>query len=619
MNFVGLKSILYELKLIASKTSTFPHSLFKGPRGCFIAGTKVTLADYSCKNIEDLVIGDQLLGFDDKLPSGATRRLKPTTITNILKREVKDLVYIKSDKHEVWTTPEHPFLVRRSGTNAWKLAKTIWAQNNLHNFETYERTLEWRRGWVLGVLLADGTFNGKPTNKGLHKHFGVHFYNKNKMLIDKYIELLQDDWGFRPTVITKEQNKYQVSLTSRPLCSFLQKSVTLLMKNSTLVNKDFLRGVIGGLYDGDGTCEQTRSPEIINTSEPILNLSRNIIQILGFTSYTKLKQPAKIRDCFGKVRKVKAVYSLEIHNKSQFFGTFLPFTKIRYGQFYNTTMQQVLIKKRFNSQHGFSQKRTVVYNLTTTTNTYIANGFPVHNCGKTVLSREIGRITHQRFIELNAPALDKKRLYVVLLNTKPNDIIFIDEIHRLTPVVEEILYQPMESKMLTIPCGGRLMTVPFVPFTLIGATTRPALITKPLLSRFKITIDIPPYTTRDLARIIKGKYQMTNREALNIARHTLVPREALNLAERTLALDMGVATGLTFLNFKDGLSADERVYLKQLAQGDSHSIQSIASGMQLELDSITFLEDRLFKLGYIEVTSKGRQLTYLGLAKARSL
>jgi Holliday junction DNA helicase RuvB len=240
-------------------------------------------------------------------------------------------------------------------------------------------------------------------------------------------------------------------------------------------------------------------------------------------------------------------------------------------------------------------------------------------CGKTVLSREIGRITHQRFIELNAPALDKKRLYVVLLNTKPNDIIFIDEIHRLTPVVEEILYQPMESKMLTIPCGGRLMTVPFVPFTLIGATTRPALITKPLLSRFKITIDIPPYTTRDLARIIKGKYQMTNREALNIARHTLVPREALNLAERALALDMGVATGLTFLNFKDGLSADERVYLKQLAQGDSHSIQSIASGMQLELDSITFLEDRLFKLGYIEVTSKGRQLTYLGLAKARSL
>jgi len=619
MNFIGLKSILYELKLVAKNHKPFPHTLFKGPRGCFIAGTKVTLADYSCKNIEDLVIGDQLLGFDDKLPSGATRRLKATTITNILKREVKDLVYIKSDKHEVWTTPEHPFLVRRNGTNAWKLAKTLWAQNNLHNFETYERTLEWRRGWVLGVLLADGTFNGKPTNKGLHKQFGVHFYNKNKMLIDKYIEFLQYDWGLRPTVIIKEQNKYQVSLTSRPLCSFLQKAVTLLMQDSTLVNKDFLRGVIGGLYDGDGTCEQTRSPEIINTSEPILNLSRNIIQILGFTSYTKLNHPAQIRDCFGKVQKVKAVYSLEIHNKSQFFGTFLPFTKIRYGQFYNTTMQQVLIKKRFNSQHGFSQKKTVVYNLTTTTNTYIANGFPVHNCGKTVLSRQVGLITGQRLVELNGPALDKKRIYTVLLNTKANDIIFIDEIHRLNPVVEEILYQPMESKLLTIPIGGRLATIKFVPFTLIGATTRPALITKPLLSRMKIIIDIPPYTIRDLTRIIQLAFPLSNRDALNIAQYTLVPREAKNLAERIVALGMGVEKGLVFLNYKDGLSAEERVYLKFLTQGEQHSIQSIASGMQYELDSINFLEDRLFRLGYIEVTNKGRQLTAYGMSKVRSL
>jgi holliday junction DNA helicase RuvB len=240
-------------------------------------------------------------------------------------------------------------------------------------------------------------------------------------------------------------------------------------------------------------------------------------------------------------------------------------------------------------------------------------------CGKTVLSREIGIITGQRLIELNAPALDKKRMYVTLLNMKANDILFIDEIHRLNPVVEEILYQPLESKTLTIPIGGRLATIKFVPFTLIGATTRPALITKPLLSRIHLTIDIPPYTTRDLARIIQGKYQVGNRDALDVARYTLVPREALNLAGRVLALNMGVEKGLTFLNFKSGLSADERLYLKQLAQGDQHSIQSLASGMQFELDSITFLEDRLFKLGYIEVTNKGRQLTAYGMAKVRSL
>ena len=238
-------------------------------------------------------------------------------------------------------------------------------------------------------------------------------------------------------------------------------------------------------------------------------------------------------------------------------------------------------------------------------------------CGKTTLSRYIGEITSQRFIEVNSPSLDKKKLYTLLLSTKRNDIIFIDEIHRLNPATEEILYQPLESGTLTIPCGQRLMTVKFPAFTLIGATTRPALVSKPLLSRFHMAIEVPQYTVRDLARIVMNAYGLSAKDALKITMHTMVPREALLLAKRVLNLNMGVDRGLQFLNFKNGLSIEERNYLKHLASGRTISLQTLASYLQYDVDSVTLLEERLMRMGLVEITGRGRELTALGMVKVQ--
>lgn len=238
--------------------------------------------------------------------------------------------------------------------------------------------------------------------------------------------------------------------------------------------------------------------------------------------------------------------------------------------------------------------------------------------GKTTLSKYLGSITEQRFIELNAPALDKQKLYQVLLGTKKGDMIFIDEIHRLSPAVEEILYQPMEGLTITLPFKNRVITTKFPEFSLVGATTRPGLISKPLMSRFKITIDIPPYNTRELAKIIMTVYKFSLRECLKIASYVSVPREALALAERIYGLDMGVEKGLAFLNLREGLSALERSYLKSIQSGPT-SLNTIASYLVLEQDSITTLEARLLKLGLVEIRGRGREITLMGLQKLNRL
>lgn len=238
--------------------------------------------------------------------------------------------------------------------------------------------------------------------------------------------------------------------------------------------------------------------------------------------------------------------------------------------------------------------------------------------GKTVLARHLAQVAGKRLIELNAPALDKQKIYQVLVSLRAGDILFIDEIHRLSPAVEEILYQPMESSTLTIPVRNRLQTFPFPKFTLVGATTRPGLISKPLMSRFRLQIDIPRYNLRELTRIVMQEYAFTRRECLEIARLVMVPRDVLCLGLRIKLLGQPVLKALEYLGYKEGLSQLERQYLK-LLNGNDLSLANLCSMLQLEEDAVTTLEDRLWALGYIEMSSKGRSLSLLGTRKVRAL
>lgn len=239
--------------------------------------------------------------------------------------------------------------------------------------------------------------------------------------------------------------------------------------------------------------------------------------------------------------------------------------------------------------------------------------------GKTTLAHFIQGLTGNRFREFNCASLDKEKLYQILLSTKRGDIIFFDEIHALRPQVEEILYSPLEGDTITLPFKNRVVTTNFPRFTLIGATTRLGMISKPLLSRFKVHMSIPMYTTRELARIILAKHaQLSTRDALSIARCTLVPRDAIALSDRLALLQMPIEKGLKFLHYNDGLSMEELNFLKVLNNGEL-SMQSLSGMLQLEKDSVGVIEERLMYLGLVEVTGRGRKLTLKGIQRLNNV
>ncbi len=128
--------------------------------------------------------------------------------------------------------------------------------------------------------------------------------------------------------------------------------------------------------------------------------------------------------------------------------------------------------------------------------------------GKTTLSNIIAREMNTKIRQTSGPVLERAGdLAAVLTNLEPNDVLFIDEIHRLSPVVEEILYPAMEDFELDIVIGdgpaARTVKLSLPPFTLIGATTRAGLLTSPLRDRFGIVQRLEYYNTSDLARIVQ--------------------------------------------------------------------------------------------------------------------
>lgn len=128
--------------------------------------------------------------------------------------------------------------------------------------------------------------------------------------------------------------------------------------------------------------------------------------------------------------------------------------------------------------------------------------------GKTTLSNIIARELGAKMRQTSGPVLERAGdLAAVLTNLEPHDVLFIDEIHRLSPVVEEILYPAMEDFALDIVIGegpaARTVKLSLPPFTLIGATTRAGLLTSPLRDRFGIVQRLEYYNTADLAKIVQ--------------------------------------------------------------------------------------------------------------------
>lgn len=255
--------------------------------------------------------------------------------------------------------------------------------------------------------------------------------------------------------------------------------------------------------------------------------------------------------------------------------------------------------------------------------------------GKTTLSYIIANELGSSIKITSGPVLDKPSdLAGLLTNLEPNDVLFIDEIHRLNPIVEEYLYSAMEDYKIDIMLdsgpNARSVQIGLNPFTLIGATTRSGLLTSPLRARFGINARLEHYDARLLTQIVKRSAYILNTPiedegAYEIARRSRgTPRIANNLLRRTrdFAQVKGDGTvnveiaqmALTALEVDDhGLDdMDNRILLTIIDKfkGGPVGLTTIATAVSEEAETIEEVyEPFLIQEGFLKRTARGREAT----------
>ena len=255
--------------------------------------------------------------------------------------------------------------------------------------------------------------------------------------------------------------------------------------------------------------------------------------------------------------------------------------------------------------------------------------------GKTTLAHIIAREMGVNLRQTSGPVLERPGdLAALLTNLEPHDVLFIDEIHRLSPVVEEILYPALEDFQIDIMIGegpaARSVKLDLPPFTLVGATTRAGMLTNPLRDRFGIVSRLEFYTPAELAQIVersarllhvevvregateiasrsRGTPRIANRllrrvrDYAEVKAHGVVTREVADLGLRMLDVD---AMGFDVMDRKLLLAVLEKF------GGGPVGLDNLAAAIGEERDTIEdVLEPYLIQQGYLQRTPRGRVAT----------
>lgn len=269
--------------------------------------------------------------------------------------------------------------------------------------------------------------------------------------------------------------------------------------------------------------------------------------------------------------------------------------------------------------------------------------------GKTTLAHIVAREMGVNLRQTSGPVLERPGdLAALLTNLERNDVLFIDEIHRLSPVVEEILYPALEDYQIDIMIGegpaARSIKLDLPPFTLIGATTRAGSLTNPLRARFGIISQLQFYSTEDLAHIVRRsagllKVAIEDAGALEIARRSRgTPRIANRLLRRVRDYAQVRHDGLITAEIADaalrmlavdgmGLDAVDQKFLLTIMEkfaGGPVGIDNLASALGEDRDTLEdVVEPYLIQQGLVQRTPRGRVATpaayrHFGLVETRA-
>ena len=257
--------------------------------------------------------------------------------------------------------------------------------------------------------------------------------------------------------------------------------------------------------------------------------------------------------------------------------------------------------------------------------------------GKTTLAHIVAHEMGVNLRQTSGPVLERPGdLAAMLTNLEPHDILFIDEIHRLSPVVEEILYPALEDYQIDIMIGegpaARSIKIDLPPFTLIGATTRAGSLTNPLRARFGIVNQLQFYTPEELSRIVRRSAGLLNvgideTGAFEIARRSRgTPRVANRLLRRVLdyaevkhdgrITKEVAAAALKMLNVDpEGLDMIDTHFLRTIIEkfsGGPVGIENLAASVGEDRDTLEdVVEPYLIQQGFVQRTPRGRVATPL--------
>lgn len=253
--------------------------------------------------------------------------------------------------------------------------------------------------------------------------------------------------------------------------------------------------------------------------------------------------------------------------------------------------------------------------------------------GKTTLAHILAQEMRVQLVTTSGPVIEHKGALAALLTTKlaKNDILFVDEIHRLNPVVEESLYPALDDLVIDIMTGegafASAVQIPLQPFTLVGATTRTGLLTAPLFSRFGHVVRLDFYPAEDLARIVTRSAKLLGVALEPDAAHEIAcrargtPRVANRLLRRIRDFAEVLGTGRVDLNRvrqacerlevdKAGLDEMDRRYLTVVIdhyEGGPVGVEALAAALAEPRDTLEdVIEPYLIQQGYVGRTPRGR-------------
>ena len=259
--------------------------------------------------------------------------------------------------------------------------------------------------------------------------------------------------------------------------------------------------------------------------------------------------------------------------------------------------------------------------------------------GKTSLAHIVREELGVGIRSVAGPALERRDVAAILTAVEARDVVFVDEIHRLSRAAEEILYPALEDFRLDIVMGqgaaARTLTLDLPPFTLVGATTRTGLLTSPLRDRFGMTFRLDYYEAGELAAIVRRSARILGVEIADDAADEIAgrsrgtPRIANRILRRVRdvaevrhegAITVAVAReALELLEVDEaGLERLDRELLRSISvkyDGGPVGIGTLAASLGEEPDTIEFVyEPYLLQLGFIQRTPRGRTITTLGRA-----